>query len=156
MPFWGMVATADAYAKGNGEKSIHTSVHSGYSTTISTLLTKTKVWRNEMKYNITTALTDNNKFVCCLDKNKKGYPLKYQRNGYSNRFVKVTATCIKECIEISPLYDNVDNETKVMYFNQAVPSPIGMAKYESVMDSTNVISDNDVLKCIKYAYPTDK
>ena len=38
MPFWGVVAAADAYAKGDGEKSIHTSVHSGYSTTTSTFL----------------------------------------------------------------------------------------------------------------------
>ena len=70
MPFWGMVAAANAYAKGDGEKSIHASVHSGYSITISTFLSKTKKWRKEMSNNITTELTKQTKFACCLDNNQ--------------------------------------------------------------------------------------
>jgi hypothetical protein len=133
MPFWGMVAAADAYAKGDREKSIHTSVHSGYSTTISTFLSKTKQWRKEMPSNISTELSNISKFVCCLDNNQKGYPLKYQRNRASNRFIKVTAICIKDCIEVSPLYDLIENTTALTYYNQPVPSPLGMAKYDIIM-----------------------
>ena len=155
MPFWGMVAAADAYAKGDGEKSIHTSVHSGYSTTISTFLSKTKQWRNDMPTLITSELSKINKFVCCLDNNQKGFPLKYQRNGSSNRFIKVTATCIKECITVSPLYDIISNPVKVTYFNQAVPSPLGMAKYEIVLNELHKIDDKDILKCIHFTHSTD-
>ena len=158
MPFWGMVAAADAYAKGDGEKSIHTSVHSGYSTTISTFLYKTKQWRKEMPSNIASELCNMSKFVCCLDNNQKGFPLKYQRNGTSNRFIKVTATCIKECIHVSPLYDDMHktNDAIVTYFNQRVPSPLGMAKYDVVMNDKNVIDDKDILKCIKHTHSLDK
>ena len=42
MPHWTMVAAADTYAKGDGEKSIQTLVHSRYSTTISMFLRKTR------------------------------------------------------------------------------------------------------------------
>ena len=154
MPFWGMVAAADAYAKGDGEKSIHTSVHSGYSTTISTFLSKTKEWRKEMPSKIASELSNTTKFVCCLDNNQKGFPLKFQRNGSSNRFIKVTATCIKECIPVSPLYNDIRNDTKVTYFNQAVPSPLGMAKYEVVMNDAYTIHDKDILKCINYTHAT--
>ena len=152
MPFWGMVAAADAYAKGDGEKSIHTSVHSGYSTTISTFLSKTKQWRKDMPNNISSELSNVRKFVCCLDNNQKGFPLKYQRNGSSNRFIKVTATCIKECIPTSPLYDDVRNDTKLTYYNQAVPSPIGMNKYDMLVNNRNGIDDADILKCIYHTH----
>ena len=87
MPFWGMVAAADAYAKGDGEKSIHTSVHSGYSTTISTFLSKTKQWRKDMPTKISHDLSNNKKFICCLDNNQKGYARKYQRDGSSNTYI---------------------------------------------------------------------
>ena len=60
-----MVAAADAYAKGDGEKSIHTSVHSGYSTTISTFLAKTKEWRKNMPTNIMHDLSKK-KEICLL------------------------------------------------------------------------------------------
>ena len=156
MPFWGMVAAADAYAKGDGEKSICTSVHSGYSTTISTFLSKTKEWRKDMPNQISSELKNETKFVCCLGNNQKGFPMKYQRNGYSNRYIKVTAMCIKEFIHISPLYDSIDNETKLTYYQQAVPSPLGMAKYDILLNDNNVIKDKDILHCIEYSMTANK
>ena len=71
MPYWGMVAAADSYAKGDGEKSIHTSVHSGYSTTISTFLSKTKQWRKDMPTKISSDLSSKKKLFVVLTTIKK-------------------------------------------------------------------------------------
>ena len=156
MPHWGMVAAADAYAKGDGEKSIHTSVHSGYSTTISTFLSKTKQWRKSMPNTIQNELSTKQKFVCCLDNNQKGYTRKYQRDGSSNKFIKVTATCIKECFDVSSLYNSTVNNVDLTYYDQAVPSPIGLPIYETILDNTNTLSESGVLDCINYINNKDK
>lgn len=84
-----MVSAADAYAKGDGEKSINEMVFCGYSTTISTFFNKTKKWHNEMPQKMGALLKEEKKIVCCLDNNQKGFPLKYQRGGISNKYVKV-------------------------------------------------------------------
>ena len=156
MPHWGMVAAADAYAKGDGEKSIHASVHSGYSTTISTFLSKTKPWKKDMLANIRSVLRQSDKFICCLDNNQKGYPNKHQRDGSSNQFIKVTATCVKKCIEVSPLHHVFENDTKLTYANQAVPSPLGMAKHDIKNDELHTMNDKDMFDCINHAHSVDK
>jgi hypothetical protein len=156
MPYWGMVAAGDSYAKGDGEKSIHTSVHSGFSTTISTFLNKTKEWRKNMPLKISQSLSKENKFVCCLDNNQKGYTLKYQRAGESNRFIKVTATCIKKCISISPMYDNITIKPILTYYNQSVPSPLGMPKFETLaVGEQSLLSDVKVVNCLTNIFNND-
>ncbi len=56
------------------------------------------------------SLRDNHDVtVCCMDNNQRGHPMKFQRNGVSNRFVKVTGRIIKE----ATLFDINDIDKKV-------------------------------------------
>ena len=150
MPYWALVSAADAYAKGSCEKSIRTTIHSGYSTTISTFLRKTSVWREEMPLRMNSLMATNKKIVCCLDNNQKGYPLKFQRNGSSNKFVKVTGTCLRQCIQ-SPIEDHaIIERPNLLYINQPIPSPSHMPSFELLIDSNKQMSNVNVLNTIKH------
>ena len=117
MPCWALVSAADAHAKGSGEKNMMTAIHSGCSTTISTFIRKTNQWREAIPIRMASMLMHENKFACCLENNQKGYPLKYQRGGSSNKFAKVTATCLRECVE-APLHAHlIVAETKLKCIN---------------------------------------
>ena len=150
MPYWALVSAADAYAKGSGEKSIRTTIHSGYSTTISTFLRKTSTWRDEMPTKMKTLLQNKKKFVCCLDNNQKGYPLKFQRGGTSNKFVKVTGTCLRQCITASTEVHSILKHPNLLYINQPIPSPTNMPSFELLYDNNNYISDLGILTSIQH------
>ena len=60
-----------------------------------------------MDYNITESLSKKNHFVIVLDNNQKGNSKKYQRNGSSNDFVKVTGRFFKEC-NLFEIDDHID------------------------------------------------
>lgn len=149
LTFWAMVSAADAYANGGTEKSINGLVHSAFSTTISTFLKKTKMWRDQMPEAMARLFHSKLKVVCCLDNNQKGFQLKYQRNGSSNTFVKVTATCIKQFVPIEDFIHQIKLNPEITYIEQAVPSPYGMPRFESLLDTnTSTISDENVMKVI--------
>ena len=156
MPYWALVSAADAYAKGSGEKAIRTTIHSGYSTTISTFLRKTSLWRESMPDLIQKELKNKTKFVCCLDNNQKGYPLKFQRDGTSNKFVKVTGTCLRECMEASKEIYAITNTTKLLYVNQPIPSPTDMPRFELIMNSNSTVSPQHILDSIRYVCDQDE
>jgi hypothetical protein len=84
------------YGKGHGRSIVNTLSFCGHSISIQMLMNNTKKRRDEMPEKIHLLLRDKDGFVCALDNNQKGHPLKYQRNGTSNKFVKVTGTYIKE------------------------------------------------------------
>lgn len=128
LPYWGMVTAADAYARGDGESTIQSTVHSGYSTTISTFLGRTQKWREEMKEKISKLLQSKSKHLCCLDNNKKNFGLTYhQRGGKSSKYVKVTGTTvIKEFFSVDPVLTNVTSHVQIKYINQPIPSPSGI------------------------------
>ena len=92
MTFWAIVSAADSYANGGSEKTIYGLVHSGYWTTMFTFLKKTREWREKMPTEMADLFHTKLKVVCCLDNNQKGFALKYQYNGSSNTFIKVTGT----------------------------------------------------------------
>lgn len=156
MPYWALVSAADAYAKGSGEKSIRTTIHSGYSTTISTFLRKTAVWREQMPSKMNTILKNRKKHVCCLDNNQKGYPLKFQRGGSSNKFVKVTGTCIRECIETTTEIHSICDRVELLYTNQPIPSPPLMPTFELLLDGNNNIDNINVMKAIRHVLGADQ
>jgi hypothetical protein len=149
---WGMVSAAASYGRGGGKVNNAASTFFGHSTTIKTFLNKTKQWRDEMEEQIHLLLRDKNKSVCCLDNNQKGHPLKYQRFGRSNKFVKVTGSVIKEFISFDIDHD-IPGQSKVTYVNQPVPSSYNMPHYELLLcDDENeknpTIKPYDMLKAI--------
>ena len=155
MPYWALVSSADAYAKGSGEKNLMTTIHSGYSTTISTFIRKTNKWREDMPSHMANMLKEETKFVCCLDNNQKGYPLKYQRGGSSNNFVKVTATCLRECIKATDDTHSIRNECELVYINQAIPSPLHMPMIEKLVDANGDMSTTNILNVIRHVFEQD-
>ena len=97
-----------------------------------------------MPKNIHQLLQDQDTTVCCLDNNQKGHPLKYQRFGQSNKFVKVTGSVIKECI----IFDDksIHGRSILTYISQKVPSPFLMPHYESLLTpNTMELSDSKAL-----------
>ena len=92
---WGTVNTCAIYARSNGSRQhSHSSSFFGHTTTLSTFMKETKQLRNDFDSKIHQRLIEEDKIVCCLDNNQKGNPLKYQRYGKSNKFVKVTGSVI--------------------------------------------------------------
>ena len=88
-----------------------------------------------------------NTTVCCLDNNQKGHPLKFQRYGVSNKFVKVTGNVIKECIEFPN--QHIDNHTNLSYTNQKVPSPHMMPHYEVLLSTeSQQLNDRKALQAL--------
>ena len=125
-----MASTVSSYARGE-TRSEHNSFF-GNCTSINTLLQNTKEWRNDMNEAIFLRLENKSKIVTCLDNNQKGYNVKYQRFGKSNRFVKVTGCVIKKYY-YSTLEDNeICQHVSITYFNQAIPSAHDMPHFEKI------------------------
>ena len=71
---------------------------------------------------ITESLSSMKHYVIVLDNNQKGNVKKYQRNGSSNDFVKVTGRFFREC-NLFNVDDHINKETKeahvaITYINQ--------------------------------------
>ena len=66
-----------------------------------------------------------------LDNNQRGHPLKYQRFGSSNNFVKVTGRTSRQCIECKT--DLGEEETKhgiLTYVDQVIVNPVNFPVFE--------------------------
>ena len=136
---WGMVTAGAAYAK--GENSVDNKAFFGNSTTISTFMKKTCLWRETMTESIHNCLRDHDSIVACIDNNQKGFAMKYQRFGNSNRYIKVTGCVIKKFFYYStPIIDN-QNYTAITYYNQNIPSSFRMSKYELIDGTKEGILD---------------
>ena len=81
-------------------------------------------------------------FVAALDNNKKGHNKKFQRNGTSNDFIKVTGRFFRMC----ETFDYPNEATKniyekekvsITYVNQAIPSMYKLPCFELVVSRDN-------------------
>jgi hypothetical protein len=64
-------------------------------------------------------LRDNHDItVCCMDNNQQGHPMKFQRNGVSNRFIKVTGRIIKEATLFS--INSIKHKAVLSFTEQAI------------------------------------
>ena len=90
MKHWAMISAAANYGRGIGEIVNRRATYLGASTTTQTFLRSVKPYGSTMIDNITSKLSQVNKTVWMLDNNQRGHPLKFQRFGSSNNFVKVT------------------------------------------------------------------
>jgi hypothetical protein len=90
------MASSYGKAKTNGISQV-TSSFFGHGTSLQTFLSKINQCRLDMNLVVHNLLRDNHDVtVCCMDNNQRGYPMKFQMNGVSNWFVKVTVRLIKE------------------------------------------------------------
>ena len=91
---------------------------------------RTRLWRQNMILAIYLRLEDEMNIVACLDNNQKGHPMKYQRFGTFNWFIKVTGCVLKK------FYSNLDQNqiyiesVSITYTNQDIPSPTNMPLFE--------------------------
>ena len=141
---WAMVSAAASYARGGSNNSGFTTSSSffAHSTTIKTFFVKTKLWRENMSHTIKKELSPIKNFMCSLDNNQKGQPLKYQRFGSSNTFVKVTAFIIKEFVCDELFMDDLSG-VDISYVNQKIPSAYLMPHFELLYDNDKECSINE-------------
>ena len=141
---WAMISAAAAYGRGASTINSYTSSSCffAHSTRIKTFLLKTKEWRDNMETTLNKKLSHIKNFMCCLDNNQKGHPLKYQRFGSSNKFVKVTGFIVKEFICDDLLLDQ-RMKCDISYINQKIPSAFLMPHYESLYENENIKSINE-------------
>jgi hypothetical protein len=93
---------------------------------------------------ITATMSQHKHFVIVLDNNQKGNVKKYQRNGSSNQFVKVTGRFFRKCdrfyVDDHIDKQSVDGHVKITYINQAIPSAYLLPSFEKIfpfVDNTN-------------------
>ena len=76
------------------------------------------------------------KFIANIRQHQKGHPLKFQRFGSSNRFVKVTGRTVRYCILCE---DNLGEESSkrvpITYIDQQIINPINFPIFEKEIDS---------------------
>jgi hypothetical protein len=154
--YWGLVHAGSMYGKGLGRSIVNTSSFYGHSTSIQTLMNNTKKWREEMPEKIHLLLRDKDRFVCALDNNQKGHPLKYQRNGRSNKFVKVTGTYIKEFLDVED-YGHLVGDLKcdVTYTDQSIPSPYKMPPFETIVSENGEVDEMNMCNVLLNISPLD-
>ena len=131
MKHWAMISAGANYGRGIGEIVNRRATYLGASTTTQTFLRAVKPYGNAMIENITSTLSHVNKTVWMLDNNQRGHPLKFQRYGSSNNFVKVTGRTSKQCIEC--MEDIGEEDTKhcvLSYVEQAIVNPINFPIFE--------------------------
>ena len=152
--YWGLINSCSIYGKGGGKGKSQTTSFFGHSVCNSTFMRKTKVWREDLSSSIHMKWKDEPKVLCCLDNNQKGHPLKFQRYGKSNKYVKVTGSVLINyhycCIDAMKVVGN----SNLTYVDQAIPSPFLMPHYETLKindhDNEGIITINhdDMLNAI--------
>ena len=105
----------------------------GIAATCGTMTRKLKPLNAEMDRNIIKKLQSNILFIEVMDNNQKGHPLRHQRKGSSNKFVKVTGRCFRE-------FNDVDDKAgcmrhnrhhiKLEFLDQKIPSMHNMSPFE--------------------------
>ena len=100
-----------------------------------------------MLENVGRCLPKIDKTVCTLENNKKGHPLKYQRYGSSNNFIKVTGRTSMKCIRCTDkIGEENEKRAPISYIDQLIVNPVSFPIFEKkVSDMTKV---DLVLQCL--------
>ena len=131
MKHWAMISAGANYGRGIGEIVNRRATYLGASTTTQTFLRSVKAYGDAMIDSITSTLSHVNKTVWMLDNNQRGHPLKFQRFGSSNNFVKVTGRTSKRCIECKEDIGEEDTKHSVLtYVDQVIVNPINFPVFE--------------------------
>ena len=72
--------------------------------------------------------------VALLDNNQRGYCKAHQRDGVSNKFVKVTGRTFTQFNDIPSFsHDNQNYNINMCYIGQLIPSPSPMLPFETII-----------------------
>jgi len=132
---YAMISAAALYSKGCGDNVQKRFTYSGTSSTVQTFLRHVRPYGDNMLQSAATALYNSNFTVATLDNNQKGNPLKFQRYGSSNTFVKVTARYFRDFIPYSSDINTNGMHASITYVKQAVPSPNPMIPFEMICNN---------------------
>ena len=110
MKNWAMISSGANYGRGIGEIVNRRSTYLGASTTTQTFLKTVRPYGDQMIERVTRTLSKCKKTVWMLDNNQRGHPLKFQRFGSSNTFVKVTGRTSRKCTECEIYIGEVNGE----------------------------------------------
>ena len=140
MTSWAMIAAGANYGRGIGDIINRRATFLGASTVTRIFLRKVTPYGKSMKDDITVTLSTVHKTVWTLDNNQLGHPLKHQRFGSSNDFVKVTGRTCRQCIEnLIDIGEENDKRVIITYIDQSVINQIGFSVFErDVPDMMNV------------------
>ena len=139
--YFSMISTGASYGHGVSSNGLIHLTSSGLSCTYKTMMKKLKEFNHNMDEVITKCLSTMKHYVIVLDNNQKGNVKKYQRNGSSNEFVKVTGRFFREC-NLFNVEDHIEKESKdghveITYINQIIPSMYSLPAFEMFMPLTN-------------------
>ena len=141
-----MISTSASYGQGISSNALMHLTSSGLSCTYNTMMKKLKEMNHNMNDVITQSLSKKKHFVIVLDNNQKGNCKKFQRNGSSNEFVKVTGRFFKEChmfnVENHVTKESVESHVAITYVNQAIPSVYLMPAFNNIAP----LADNEATK----------
>ena len=140
MKHWAMISAGANYGRGIGEIVNRRATYLGASTTTQTFLRTVRPFGNAMIENITATLSHVNKTVWMLDNNQRGHPLKFQRFGSSNNFVKVTGRTSKQCnLSSTDLGEEDTKHCVLTYVDQDIANPVNFPVFElEVTDINNL------------------
>lgn len=140
MKYWAIISADASYGRGIGDIVNRQAKCLGASTTTQTLHRTVGPFVNAMIDNITVILSHLNKTVWMLDNIQRGHPLKFQRFGSSNNFVKVTGRTTKVCSGSSTDLGEKDNKHCVLtYVDQDIVNPVNISVFElEATDNKNI------------------
>ena len=128
---WAMISSGANYGRGIGEIVNRRATYLGASATTQTFLRTVKPFGDSMLKNVAKCLSKVHKTVWTLDNNQRGHPLKYQRYGSSNNFVKVTGRTSMKCIRCTTDI-GVENEKRapLSYVDKLIVNPVNFPVFE--------------------------
>ena len=131
MKNWAMISSGANYGRGVGEIVNRRATYLGASTTTRTFLKTVRPYGDQMIERVTETLSNCNKTVWMLDNNQRGHPLKFQRFGSSNTFVKVTGRTSRKCTECEiDIGEENGKHCVLTYVDQSIPNPINFPNFE--------------------------
>ena len=148
-----MISAGANYGRAIGEIVNRRATYLGASATTKTFLCTVKPLSDNMLSSIAICLSSVDKTVWTLDNNQRVHPLKYQRFGSSNTFVKVTGRTCYKCITCNDDIGN-KNEKRVplTYVNQSIADPINFSIFEKDIEYMMIVGQvrNSLLRVNRY------
>ena len=138
---YAIVSTASTYGRGGNSQLLQHSTYAGIAACLKSMFNRFQISHKEMDNNIRSTLRKESILLAALDNNQKGNVIKYQVNGCSNKFFKVTGRFFKKCDDFSypSNVTTVSEKVKITYLNQAIPSMFNMPMME--YDTTTAEGD---------------
>jgi hypothetical protein len=161
--YWACIAAAVMYGQSNFDVSHYIPTFFGFSTSLTTLATRTAemskltLYHAKVKLALTTQLiqwrddydVDHASFVflACYDNSQKNSEFKFQHDGKTSNFVKVTAQMFVQLWQGAWQHTPLANcHVTIKYIRQTIPLPLGMSPFELAKVPTELLLSGNPLK----------